>query len=36
VAAAMAAVANINQSGVNIYPSHIIERIATEKNKVDV
>ena len=32
VAAAMAAVAQTDKSGVNIYPSHKIERIAREKN----
>ncbi|MBT2728062.1 NAD-dependent epimerase/dehydratase family protein [Bacillus sp. ISL-75] len=32
VAAAMAAVAQTEKSGVNIYPSHEIERIAREKN----
>ncbi|PGY08087.1 NAD-dependent epimerase/dehydratase family protein [Bacillus sp. AFS031507] len=32
VAAAMAAVAQTDKSGVNIYPSHEIERIAREKN----
>jgi uncharacterized protein YbjT (DUF2867 family) len=32
VAAAMAAVADIGKSGVNIYPSHVIDQMAREKN----